>query len=164
MKKAGLILILLMMVYLLPSQVRAVEVGKVAPDFTLRNVVDKENVSLGDFAGDVVVLYVWKITCAFCDDDSKKFDKVISAYVDKRVKGLVVVEAGDELEMEMVAEIFQPASLMLVDPNYTVASLYALKDYPVVIIIDRKNIVRYEGPFRGPGPLNEVLGRLISGG
>ena len=137
------------------------EIGQRAPDFSLRDVVAKKQVRLSDLtAKGAVLLYVWNEVCPLCDDiEGKAFDRVVAEKREK-VVGMVIVENGDELEMEMAATIYRPASLLLLASGKKISTLYGITRLPSLIGIDREGMIRFRGTYQGPDALRYLIDQL----
>lgn len=136
-------------------------VAQRTPDFGLWDVVHKREVRLSEVVGSrAVLLYVWREVCPFCDDiEGKSFDEVV-AENQRTVTALVIVEEGDEFEMEMAAAIYKPASLLLLARSREISSLYGIEHLPALIGIDRRGTIRFRGKYRGPEALKALIRQL----
>lgn len=132
----------------------AAEVGKPAPDFSLKNL-EGESVSLADFKDKVVVLEWVNYECPFVKKHygSGNMGKLQKTYTDKEVVWLTVNSAAEGNQgylespvMKVAAEkAGNQATHFLMDPEGKMGKAYDAKVTPHMFIIDKKGIVRYNG-------------------
>jgi glutathione peroxidase-family protein len=130
------------------------EVGKPAPNFTLKNV-DGKAVSLSDFKGKVVVLEWFDDKCPF---DKKHYSggnmqSLQKEYAKKGVEWLVICSAGQgkpgyhtvpEYKDMMKAWKFESPNF-LPDNDGTVGHLYGAKTTPDMFVIGKNGTLLYSG-------------------
>ncbi|MFN3344553.1 MAG: thioredoxin family protein [Chloroherpetonaceae bacterium] len=132
----------------------SVEVGKPAPQFTLKNVDGKE-VSLSDFKGKVVVLEWTNPGCPFVVGHYKNsnMQKLQKELTDKGVVWLVInstnknhkdYQTASEFKAQM-AEWKAHASHYLLDEDGKVGKMFDAKTTPHMFVIDKNGILAYMG-------------------
>lgn len=138
---------------LISVQALAVEIGATAPDFTLNGT--KDNVSLSDYKGKIVVLEWLNHGCPFIRKhyDSKNMQNLQKKYTAKDVVWLSIVSSapgkqghvnkeGAEKDMK---ENNSKATHVLLDPTGKVGKLYEAKTTPHMYIINQKGELVYQG-------------------
>lgn len=157
-KKAVAITGLVLLMALVAVGARAAGVGEPAPSFTLLDVVSKREIQLREFRGRTVVMWVWDTVCPLCLDEGKALDRFIAGR--PGLAGLLVIERGDEMDLEVEGQIYQPRMHLLVDKKATVEKSYEITRLPVLIIVDRAGRVRYRGSYDGNCRLAEHIARI----
>jgi len=137
----------------------APEVGKKAPDFTLKDIEGNTH-SLKDFRGQVVVLHYHQIACPWEANYQPYFNKLAKQYRDagtpvqflainsnkgESVSLLKKYQAGELSARETAGEHPPVAYPMLKDPGNKVADKYAAKTTPHMYVIDEEGTLRYRG-------------------
>jgi peroxiredoxin len=116
-----------------------------APDFTLLDL-DGNQISLGDFAGQPVVINFWATWCPPCQDE---MPLLVEAY--QREGGQVVFLAISIDEPERAVRRFAEKNdisfVVLLDEGGKVASEYQVKSIPVTFFVSRDGqvVMRYVG-------------------
>jgi peroxiredoxin len=116
-----------------------VKSGDAAPVFSARDV-NGELVTLGQFTGDVVVLYFWTNSC--CGDRLKQIEPV---YVKHKQKGLALlaINVGDSGEaVKSYAQSNGLTFTMLTDERSKIFKQYGAIGFPTVFILDGNGIIR----------------------
>ena len=110
-------------------------VGRMAVDFTLKDLVDQP-VSLKDLRGKVVLLNFWASWCGPCRMEMPHIEKL-----HRRLKDKDVVILGIDDEKPAVAKDFLKKNAYtfrsLVDDQRRVAGLYGVNTIPQVFVLDR---------------------------
>ncbi|GAB4385815.1 MAG: hypothetical protein Kow0022_13090 [Phycisphaerales bacterium] len=120
----------------------AVDVGAVAPAFSLRTLDDK-TFTLADYKGKVVVLDFWATWCGPCVAGLPTVTKVTSEYADKGVVFTAVNlrEAPDHVRTFMADKKWNFNVAM--DSDGAIANLYGVTGIPHSVIIDKTGVVRH---------------------
>jgi peroxiredoxin/outer membrane lipoprotein-sorting protein len=135
-----------------PGKTRAIErrelqkaapvtsIGKLAPEFALRNLQGEE-VRLSDLRGKIVVLDFWATWCPPCRLSMPTLELLSRQFKDK---GLVVLGIDDEDPKEQSAFLasFGYTFSSLVDPSTKVRTLYDVEGIPATILIDRQGKIK----------------------
>lgn len=137
-------------------------VGAKAPDFIAKDLVSKKDLKLSELKGQVVLIYVWREVCPLCLDETKAFDEAVRRFRPGGVRSLIVIEQGNEPEIEMEAEIYRPVSAMINDPKGEFGRLYGINAYPVFLVVDVGGILRYRGSLLQGSALTGLLERLMA--
>ncbi len=140
--KTSLTVLTLLFGLLLTAPTMAVEVGKMAPDFTLASASGK-NLRLADYRGKVVLVNFWATWCAPCRKELPYLEALYKKY---KGKGFVLlgvnVDKNPDVAREMAAE-FKVTFPVLFDNLQKVSKRYKLRAMPSTVIIDRSGKVRY---------------------
>lgn len=129
-----------------------VEIGKPAPDFSLKNI-DGKDIYLSDFAGKPVMINFWATWCPSCEKEMPEIEKFYENY---KASGLVVlsVNATSQDNIDKVKEWIQKDQLtfpILLDESGLVTWQYQLNGLPTSYFIDRQGIIR-ESQVGGVNP------------
>lgn len=125
-----------------------------APSFTLPDGTGSE-VSLDDFAGDVVVLNFWASWCGPCRAEMPLLDQLSDRY-----SGLGFTMLGINVEEDSsLADRFLEGTPVefpiLYDRANSVSELYDVVAMPTTVILDRKGSVRFVHHGYEPGYEND---------
>ena len=127
-----------------PTTVDGLSQGQ-APDFTLLDL-DGNQVSLGDFAGQPLVINFWATWCPPCQDE---MPLLVEAF--EREGGQVVFLAISIDEPERAVRRFAEKNdisfIILLDEGGKVASEYQVKSIPITFFVNRDGqvVMRYVG-------------------
>ena len=138
-----------------------------APDFTLADTGGK-SVSLGDFAGKVILLTFWSCHTDTCFTTVKVFEDLLARL---GPLGLVAPTVCEEIPPALAADNYagllarcSTGQTVLVDPHREVKGLYRVRQLPTSILIgtDMKivEIVRGVPPLRNP-ELHDRIEELV---
>lgn len=131
------------------------ELGKAAPDFTLKNAEGKE-VKFSDFKGKMVVLEWINFDCPWCkahydgkDELIKMQDKVredggVWLYICSSGEGKQGNFQGDALTERLKKEKVNGA-YYLIDADGKVGKTYKAATTPHTYVIDKEGVLRYRG-------------------
>ena len=122
-----------------PENEEGIDVGNVAPDFTLTNLYGA-NMTLSDYRGTVVILDFWASWCPPCNAAIPKLVTLQERYGDKDFIILAVaVDAGMDVSdklSQFVDEHKINYHVLLNNENVTKA--YKVKSVPTTFIIDKQ--------------------------
>ena len=125
------------------KQVFEIEVGKEAPNFTLRNL-DGEEISLQDYRGKIVLINFWATWCVYCDIEMPDLQKL-----DKENEDLVVLAVDVMEDKEAVEKYIKEGGYdfeVVLDEDGAIAKTYLVSGYPESYFVDE------EGIFQGSVP------------
>ena len=122
--------------------------GAEAPDFVLKSL-SGENLRLSEYRGEVVILSFWATWCGDCRAQLTELAAMRDRYQDAGVELLAVsLDQSARQASEVTAEASYP---VLHDAAGEVGRLYDVTKMPVMVLIDRRGVVRevFEGFRRG---------------
>lgn len=115
-----------------------IQVGKVAPDFTVSD--DTTTVNLASYRGKVVLLNFWWSQCAPCIEETPG---LLALHRD--MPGLVMlgvsIDDNEEPYRQFLSRYHVDYTTVR-DPNETAAKLFHTDGWPETYIIDRRGIIR----------------------
>jgi peroxiredoxin len=145
---------LLLLLTFLGSLAQAVETGKTAPAFKLKDIDGKER-SLAEFRGSPVVLEWVNHGCPFV---KKHYDAGNMQALQKEITGKGVVwlsvcssaegKQGNMTPVEWKGTIKErgaASTATLLDPDGAVGKMYGAKTTPHMFLIDHKGVLVYQG-------------------
>ncbi len=131
----------------------AVAAPSAAPEFTLRDLANKEH-KLSAYRGKVVLLNFWATWCGPCQVEMPHLEKMNKELA---AKGLVVlgVSADAARDQSKVKPLVMGKGLtypVLLDPQTTVVSLFnPTKTLPYNVVIDRQGNISAQHAGYNPG-------------
>lgn len=143
----------------------AFEIGRKAPDFTLKDF-DGNDVSLSSFYGKkAVVLDFWAAWCPFCVEEMPQLENVQKAYPDKLVMiGVHRTDSGESIATGKKFADERGVTYLLLQGTSKIynASTSGVKGMPVAVYIDRNGIVQNVkvGP-KTESEIKEKVDRLL---
>ena len=125
------------------SQSTSIQVGAVAPAFTLPAPAGKQ-ISLSDFRGKPVMLNFWYATCPGCLAETSGMQKF---YTSRHAgsKDFVIVGVNVADDAQVATQFIQQRGLtypVVLDRNQHVMALYNINVTPTSYFIDRHGIIR----------------------
>jgi len=125
------------------SQSTSIQVGAVAPAFTLTAPAG-EQISLSDFHGKPVMLNFWYATCPGCLAETPGMQKF---YTSRHAgsKDFVIVGVNVADDAQVATQFIQQRGLtypVVLDQNQHVMALYNINVTPTSYFIDRHGIIR----------------------
>ncbi len=146
-----------------PSDTEGVaEIGRAAPNFTLRDLGGQE-VSLDQFKGKIVLLDFWATWCGPCRLVMPLLERLQKEYSDTMIQLAVNVMEPNDMVEEYVREQ-KIHALVLMDQEGSVSLTYRAVGIPTQVLIDKEGIVRFiqEGfnPAVGLAPLRAEIEKI----
>jgi thiol-disulfide isomerase/thioredoxin len=133
-------------------------VGSIAPDFTVRNLVSGEDVSLSSQHGKVVILTFWASWCPPCKREIPILEGAQRAVGKDRLMVYAVSFRDTEAAL---AAIKKPAAgwqiNVMTDRGAHVASLYSVRKIPHLFMIGRDGKIVANHLGYGDRTLNELI-------
>lgn len=119
---------------------KVVNIGDVAPDFSVKDETGKEH-KLSDYRGNVVFLNFWYTTCAPCRKEMPDMDVVTRTFKDRKFK---MIPISVDTNFEDVKKFYTEYNLdmpMFLDPGKRIANRYNVYKFPETYLIDGNGIV-----------------------
>ena len=118
-----------------------IEVDQPAPELTLFDL-DGNQVSLSDFAGQVVLVNNWATWCPPCRQEMPEFKAYYEKYADEGFQ-IVAIEAGQpEAEVRAFVKEQELEFVILLDPENKSLTTFQISSLPNSWVIDRKGQLR----------------------
>jgi cytochrome c biogenesis protein CcmG/thiol:disulfide interchange protein DsbE len=138
-----------------------VGVGRQAPNLQLESL-DGHQVSLADYAGQVVLINFWATWCPPCKEEIPAIERAYEAHRDE---GFMVLGINDGEALGVVQAFAGELGItypVLIDRRRDVAAQYRRRGLPLTVIVDRAGViqVRHEG-YLTAGQLDRYLSRLL---
>jgi len=124
--------------------------------------LDGRQVSLADYAGQVVLLNFWATWCPPCKEEIPTIER---AYEAQRGAGFIVLGINEGEAVEVVRAFAGELGItypVLIDKRGDVAARYRRRGLPLTVIVDRDGViqVRHEG-YLTAGQLDSYLSGLL---
>lgn len=132
------------------ANVNALEIGKPAPDFTLKSL-SGANLNLTEQRGKIIVLNFWASWCGPCRTEMPVLQKFYDKYQDLGVSVWGInVEQENQAGRDFLADL-NLSFPILFDASNTLSATYQVEAMPTTIIVDRDGLVRYAYKGYKPG-------------
>jgi peroxiredoxin len=140
------IISLVLVVFLVPWEAYAGQVGSPAPSFSEKDHRGRL-VTLDDFKGKVVFVNFWAPWCVPCRDELPELDRL---YKKHQLEGFVVIGISVEASRSGVYSFLKKVPVtfpILIDATGHIAGLYRISGLPAGFLVDRTGVVhkRYWG-------------------
>ena len=138
------------------------EIGKTAPDFTLKGL-DGQEVSLSDFRGKPVLLNFWATWCGPCRLEMPFLQEIYEKW---NGKGLVLLAVNLQEDQGTVEDFIDGAGYtfpVLLAPGNQVPLSYNIRGIPATFFIDADGVIRdiKVGAFFGMGEIESKLAKIM---
>ena len=137
------------------------EVGKRAPDFTLR-ALDGKAVTLSDYRGKLVMLNFWKASCGVC---RKKMPIIEEAFTRAPAEKITILNIHAEGRESMVRGYATGEGLtvpILLDLEGEVSDLYSVAGVPATFFVDGNGIIRLvDAEFSTVEELEDIFDNIL---
>ena len=130
-----------------------VEIGEVAPDFTLPGLT-QGSFALANYKQQVVVLNFWATWCPPCVEETPGLEKFAARVQPKGVTVIGVSVDQDRAALEKFVSDYHLSYPVALDPDRALAARYGTFQFPETYIIDRHGRVaeRIIGPIDWQDP------------
>ena len=148
--KASLTMGFLATILFLSTGASALEIGKPAPDFTLKSI-SGANLNLTEQRGKIIVINFWASWCGPCRTEMPVLQTFYDKYKDLGVSVWGVnVEQENQAGRDFLADLNLTFPILF-DASNTLSETYQVEAMPTTIIIDRDGLVRYAYKGYKPG-------------
>jgi peroxiredoxin len=125
-----------------PNPVIAAEVGKSAPDFTLKSL-DGKNLKLSEMAGNVVLINFWASWCGPCREEMPLLNALHNKYEPLGFTVLGVNVEEDVKGAKGFLKNFPVDFPVLLDNTNKVSKQFKVVAMPTTVVVDRDGNMRY---------------------
>ncbi len=132
------------------------QVGDPAPEFQAVSLEDERTVSLGDYAGQTILVNLWATWCAPCRMETPYLQSV---YEENQDRGLMVVgvSVDSPSALDSVKDFLEEMGVtydILLDPDMVSTDVFAAIGLPASFLIDEDGVIRYTrlGPIAEGDP------------
>lgn len=116
-------------------------VGKMAPDFKLKDVRSGEYKSLQDYRGQIVILDFWATWCSPCKESLPELERLS---VENRSLAVLAINIDDKKDNALqFLKKYDLHLTALFDENKEVVGMYEIPAMPSAIIIDQEGYIRH---------------------
>ncbi|WP_394237307.1 thiol-disulfide oxidoreductase ResA [Niallia oryzisoli] len=122
------------------DKVQKVEVGEIAPDFTLVDL-NGEKHQLSDYRGQGVFLNFWGTFCKPCEEEFPYIDNQYKHFKDKGVQVLAVNVGETEFAVKKFVERLELTFPVVIDKTGEVQTTYGINPLPISFLIDKNGKV-----------------------
>jgi len=153
------------------------EIGKAAPDFTVKDVNGKA-IKLSDYKGKIVVLESYNLDCPYVQNhyNSGAMQELQGSLTARDVAWLTVNSSYDKADRakKEAQDKKIKATAVVYDPKGAIGKAYGFKTTPHVVVIDKAGKVAYNGaiddkaetegdPRAAKNYVKDVVGKLQAG-
>lgn len=124
---------------------KRIEVGCVAPDFSLTDATGK-TINLSDLRGKVVLLDFWASWCQPCRQNNKTVLEAYKKFSDKGFEILGVSIDTDNQAWQTACDEDQLPGIQLIDTNHQVAEIYCVRQIPCTFLLDIDGTIQCKDP------------------
>lgn len=145
----------------------APEVGKLAPEFELKDIISGSKVKLSEARGKVVLLNFWAEWCVPCRAEMPFMENLYKAFKDKGLAVLAVSVDKSEKTVKAFVSDKKLTFKVLMDRDKEVSfDQYGVMGFPTTFLIDKKGVVaeKFLGPMEwDSAEMKETVSRLLGG-
>ncbi len=124
----------------IPQVVTGVNVGNVAPDFTLPDTYG-EDVVLSGLRGTPVLLYFWATGCVYCEEQHPRMQDFYETYPDDLQ--VISVNLGDDPDLVNAYMGDHNLTFPCLVADSATQSAYNATSVPLAIILDAEGVVTF---------------------
>lgn len=148
-RKLAVFFLLTLGLCLKTTTINALEIGQIAPDFTLKNL-QGQNLNLTEQRGNIIVINFWASWCGPCRQEMP----ILQSFYDKYNKlGVSVWGVNVEQENQAGRDFLKGLDLtfpIFFDESNDISASYQVEAMPTTVIVDRNGKLRYA--FKGFKP------------
>lgn len=140
------------------EQIRMIELGKPAPDFTLQDTTGRIW-QLSELKGQVVFVNFWATWCPPCREEMPAMQKLFEVMPRDRFKMLAILSNDSP---QLAANFAKKGGFnfpILIDPVSETAQAYGITGVPETYIVDKQGILRQK--YLGPRDWNSEVAQQM---
>ncbi|MBP5365150.1 MAG: redoxin domain-containing protein [Bacteroidales bacterium] len=142
---------------------KALEIGKVAPDFELPTI-DGNTVKLsslrGKENGKTVLLDFWASWCKPCRNNNKTLVEVYDKFADKGLEIVSVSLDTQSAEWRKAVKEDNLKGIQMIDSTNVIAVMYCISSIPCCYLIDTEGVIRAKDIGENKGIIDEIAAIL----
>ncbi|MCE9529781.1 MAG: TlpA family protein disulfide reductase [Planctomycetes bacterium] len=139
-------------------EMRHLAIGKSIPEIDGEDTAGNK-LKLSDYRGKVVVLVFWGTWCGHCVAMLPQERALVKKYADQPFALLGINNDQDRAKLKPFFEKQQITWPSFADATDTISTLWNIKGWPAVFVVDAKGVIRHRG-LRGE-PLNRAVEQLV---
>lgn len=141
------------------DELRKLTIGKVAPEIVGNDLYDHP-MKLSDYRGQVVTLLFWTAFSSGAQE-ARGFRQLVEQMKGKPFMLLGVPSCDSNEQAKSATEEWQINWSSFQEPRIgPITKTYNVKSWPTVLVLDRKGIIRYRGPWH-PGAVAGEVDKLL---
>ena len=145
----------------LDTSLPSLQVGSIAPDFSLQSSSDTI-IMLSSLRGKIVMVNFWASWCGPCKEEMPAIQNVYSKYSEN----LMILGVNDDDSVSTIRDFARQFELtfpLLIDSTGSVAAQYGIRAYPSTFFIDRDGIIfRIMVGTMTQSTIEDILGEQIN--
>lgn len=130
-----------------PPKDRLIKVGALAPDISMLPFAKQPAAaSLRGLRGNIVMLEFWIFHCGYCQAAVPGLNEIQEKYKNKKFR-LMAVNIYDSPELLNLFIESKKPGYQIIQKGEDAANLLGVDRYPLIVLLDKNNVVIYSGGF-----------------
>ena len=118
------------------EMIKPLEIGKLAPKWTLKDLKTMKGVSTNDMEGKVVMIEFWIKNCGYCISSVPRLNEIYAKYKNEEFELLAINPYDSRKDMAFFVDKYNVEYSSLINGK-NVAKEYGAYTYPSIFIIDK---------------------------